>query len=291
MSFDQTQKVFWLEDFSVLYRDSNYVEFIPRYDSTREEQLNAISRFSFYSIILLTMFNKDPSWYYIPVIILFITVLCFYVHKKDKNGQKKDVDRLFHQRREKNPDIDECFSPDIELIEFEDRSDPNVEVETGYYDSDGKLVMGKSFQKPKYCKYKGPDIYTIDEMMEYDKATCRRPTKDNPFMNPNVTDYHNDTAPAPCNVEDDEIKDEMTVNFNADLYRNVDDIWENKNSQRQFYTIPAASIPTNQKDFALWLYGMQGTIGSGGNTCKEDQQKCLRYTDLRFERSVHPSQY
>jgi len=96
-------------------------------------------------------------------------------------------------------------------------------------------------------------------------------------MNPELSDYNNHNPPAACNADDDEIKDEISINFNKDLYMNIDDVWEKKNSQRQFYTIPSTSVPNNQTAFANWLY-------NSPKTCKEDQEGCLRYEDLRFKR-------
>ena len=51
------------------------------------------------------------------------------------------------------------------------------------------------------------------------------------------------------------------------------------NSQRQFYTMPNTTIPNAQDDFAKWLY-------ANPKTCKEDQEFCLRYEDVRAKRPV-----
>ena len=70
----------------------------------------------------------------------------------------------------------------------------------------------------------------------------------------------------------------MVVNFNHNLFRDVDELWERANSQRQFYTIPNTAIPNNQKEFANWLYR------SPGGNCKTDQGRCGRFLRLRWDR-------
>jgi len=96
-------------------------------------------------------------------------------------------------------------------------------------------------------------------------------------MNPDVTEYNSGNIPAACNADDEGINDGTKVFFNHELFRDVDELWEKKNSQRQFYTVPNTSVPNNQVEFAHWLY-------SGIPNCKEDGTACLRYRDLRRER-------
>ena len=152
----------------------------------------------------------------------------------------------------------------------------NINIESGYYDSDGNLITGSLEKPPSYRKNKSYPLYTLQEMDQYNEASCRIPTIDNPFMNPNVTDYGTGDHPVACNTSDDKIKNTIVDKFNSNLYRNIEDIWEIQNSQRQFYTIPSTSIPNQQKEFAEWLY-------KSPITCKEDNQ-CLRYEDLRYKR-------
>jgi hypothetical protein len=98
-------------------------------------------------------------------------------------------------------------------------------------------------------------------------------------MNTPATDYGKIDQPSACNADDDDINDSIKVNFNHELFRDVDELWDKKNSQRQFYTMPNTSIPNNQTEFAQWLYKIpEGTM------CKnEDMSKCIKfYDDLRY---------
>jgi hypothetical protein len=71
----------------------------------------------------------------------------------------------------------------------------------------------------------------------------------------------------------------MDRTFGHNLFTDVDDLFGKMNSQRQFYTMPSTTIPNKQGEFAKWLY-------SNPKTCKEDQDYCLRYEDIRAKRPV-----
>lgn len=93
------------------------------------------------------------------------------------------------------------------------------------------------------------------------------PTIDNPFMNPLLTDYiDRPNRIAANNTTDDmrrSLREEINQKFYFNLYRDVDDIWEKDNSQRQFYTMPATTIPNDQGTFAEWCYGRVPTCKEG----------------------------
>ena len=91
------------------------------------------------------------------------------------------------------------------------------------------------------------------------------PTKDNPFMNVQMTDYTDNPNRESANKVDDslELRENITQNFNNKLYRNVGDIFERENSQRQFYTNPITTIPNDQTKFAEWLYKTPPTCKEG----------------------------
>lgn len=109
-------------------------------------------------------------------------------------------------------------------------------------------------------------------------SVCQRPTADNPFMNVTMADLmDNKQRPPGCISTDKTIKREIDINFNRNLFKDVDDVFNRGYSQRQFYTMPSTTIPNNQTDFANWLYKMP-------ETCKENQSNCLRYEDVRFSR-------
>lgn len=131
----------------------------------------------------------------------------------------------------------------------------------------------------------GIESVTVKEGLENDK--CTKPVLDNPFMNVTMKDYLNIDEktgkvvdrPKACNITNGDVKKSMDEMFNNNLYKDVNDIFGKMNSQRQFYTMPSTTIPNAQDDFARWLY-------LNPKTCKEDQEFCLRYEDIRGKRPV-----
>ena len=93
------------------------------------------------------------------------------------------------------------------------------------------------------------------------------PTKENPFMNYN---YISDARNKPKSVKQDTVKKEINDFFNKNLYRDVSDLYQKNNSQRQFYTMPCTDIVNEQTKFAKWLYYTD-------ETCKEKGIKCTGY--------------
>ena len=166
----------------------------------------------------------------------------------------------------------------------------NADIEACYYDSDGELVCGKNYdsstqgvagsftpltQRAREFRERDNTKFSLDQMRLYEKNTCRRPTVDNPYMNPSVNDFNKEEIPPPvaCNADDEDIHKEIDKTFDADLYRDLEDVFNRKNSQRQFFTVPH-NVPNDQEAFARWCYKFPAT-------CKTDQEYCLRYQDLR----------
>lgn len=281
---------FWLDDFTVLYK--NYTVFFPKYEMTRIEQLNALSRLFFYMIIVLLIFNKRDFWLYIPIIGLIVVIVLYFLHKYDIEGKNKDFLRILDIRRgDKLDEINKnkiLYRHDAEEKIIDDK-DPNYNkdlenidytLEAGIIDSNGDIRIGPKYDTSSMqVNYNNESLYTPGELKEYQVNTCRRPTHDNPFMNPSIKEFGNVSPPAACNADDDQIKENIRVNFNHDLFRDVDELWERANSQRQFYTVPNTMIPNNQTEFANWLYKIPEEY-----VCKSNQTNCLRYEDIRFKR-------
>lgn len=98
---------------------------------------------------------------------------------------------------------------------------------------------------------------TTEEAFEDDDkpSECTHPNEHNPFMNVLISDYQTDPDRSEaCDVEKDTVKEKMEKHFYNDLYRSVDEVFENNYSYRQFYTTPNTTIPNDQEGFAKWLY-------------------------------------
>ena len=100
------------------------------------------------------------------------------------------------------------------------------------------------------------------------EATCTRSTPNNPFANLLVSDLATNPGRAPaCNY--DAHKDEIERNFNKGLVRNMYDVYDKENSQRQFMTMPVTTAAPDTAAFARFAYG-----NVGRTTCKEDPSRC-----------------
>jgi hypothetical protein len=100
----------------------------------------------------------------------------------------------------------------------------------------------------------------------------------NPFMNVLFNEWTDNPNRAPA-CEYNGINEDIEQNFNFNLYRDVDDLFNKNNSQRQFYTTPITTIPNDQGSFAKWLYEVP-------STCKENSENCLLMEDLRANRAT-----
>lgn len=98
---------------------------------------------------------------------------------------------------------------------------------------------------------------------------CIRPTTNNPFGNVLLTDItDNPGRSAACPYND--IEKEVKEKFNERLYRNVNDVYEKANSQRQFYTMPVTSIPNDVETYREFVFGIK-------KNCKTNPKDCTGY--------------
>jgi len=257
--------IFWLNDLSILYKNDNYLQFVPSADMTRTEQLNAMTRFCIYLIILVAISGRDDLWLQIPIICIIFIIVLHKTFEFDGVGKRKELERLSSIA---NANDGVNTGDNNEAI----KNNEMTNIEASYYDSNGELQTFSDGSKQKLK-------HTLDEIIEYKKATCRKPTKDNPFMNLTVNDFMLDDAPQACNIDDEDINDKIVDSFNADLFRDVGDLFEVKNNQRQFYTVPTPSSPPDTVGLAKWLYG-------GIPVCKTSQQACFKYEDLKYKHNL-----
>lgn len=93
----------------------------------------------------------------------------------------------------------------------------------------------------------------------------RFPTIDNPFANMMVPDILNKpggfAAVAPL---DDISYDDF---FRTSWHSDPTDVFGKSQSQRQFYTVPSTSVPSDRDSYQKWLYG------NPNKTCKEGNKK------------------
>ena len=263
---DDNKSIFWINDPSILYKNSQYLEFIPTGKMNRISQLNALTRLGIYFLILMFIINGPLIWTQISLIFILLLVILYLIFIADTEGMQNEIYRM------RGVDINSMGDEDYP--ERDDERPEPVIIQAGYRDPDNKLIVDD------YLKLRNKNIkdlkYNFDDYTKYEKNICKLPTKDNPFMNPVLSNVslEPDDPQIACNSDDDAIKDKMTKCFDENLYRDVEDLFDRENSQRQFYTVPQQN-PNDQTSFANWCY-------KSDNICKVDQGKCLKYEDLRY---------
>tara|TARA_A100001015_G_scaffold8266_2_gene10154 strand:+ start:235 stop:876 length:642 start_codon:yes stop_codon:yes gene_type:complete len=99
-----------------------------------------------------------------------------------------------------------------------------------------------------------------DTFQMYPRHVCyERPTTNNPFMNVLLTDYRTkpNRGSAMPSWNRRGVQQSINQEFEKRLFKNVGDIYNTNNSQRQFYTMPNTQLANNQGDFANWLYNSE----------------------------------
>jgi hypothetical protein len=111
---------------------------------------------------------------------------------------------------------------------------------------------------------------------------CVLPSRNNPFMNVLPTDNRK-RKPACKSYNDEKIKKLVDDKFSKGLYKDINSVYNNENSQREFYTMPNTTVPNNQGDFASWLYGVPKTCKEGnGNQCVGNNLEKLNGESYKF---------
>lgn len=248
----------WLNDFNILFKQERVMEFFPTKEQTHEERVNAIVRLSLYISILLSIYHSNLKFFAIFVFFLAFTSVV-YKHHPDLNTNLKKDETLRQQVQNK-----------VEKNLEEEKGNPHL----------------NNFTPMLGLRHGG--IEKLENEVRPDNAskTCTKPTIDNPFMNVTMKDYMNlnengqivDRPPA-CDPSDPDVKKMMDESFNNNLYKDVSDVFGKMSSQRNYFTMPWTTIPNNRESFQNWLY-------LNPKTCKEDQDKCLNYEDIRGKRPI-----
>lgn len=237
----------WYKDINVLFRKDRLIEFFPVSQQTLEERINSIMRLSLYVSVVLSFYHKQGKYMWMFIIMGVFTY-------------------IVHSRRPETPSS-------IKVQK-------NPALFNNSYLASSNAVDGA-------LAGNAADVIGAADVVGAGAGGCTLPTIDNPFMNTTMKDYLNtDTngtikdRPVACNLNEPDVKKQADDYFNNNLYMDVDDVFGKMNSQRQFYTMPSTTIPNKQDEFAKWLY-------KSPQTCKENQDFCLKYEDLRQNRPVY----
>ena len=263
------QSVFWMNDVAVLFRNNGYMMFVPTNNMTRIEQLNALTLFFVYMILLLLIIDKSNEYLYIPIVGIIIIIVYYNIFIGDEKPVVIVKNETMNNIRSDNYD------------NYSDNS------------NDSNNSQHRSYTTQSDCS-NGYEFNGFNEFDEFDKLESsqneanRKYPKDKLFMNTllnplpldspfaaNDNDSMEENVPVACNSDDEDINQNMKLEFNGDMYRDIEDVFDKKNAERQFSTV-AHTIPNDMEAFANWCYKFPPTG-------KTNQERCLRYEDLRMK--------
>lgn len=297
-----SKKVFWIENPYILFEKEELVNFVPNKDMSILEKMNAVTRFCLYGLIIGQLFNFSNNIMYMLCSIIILIIISYKLQSPEneisesldlftedqintlsnklseilmsKNGN--EMEQIGNNEGKCNSNMNSTNESQEEFDNVILNKAYNNQAEkcnnTNQHNQDSRDTLGN------LIRVKGEDSNNKDNNQnnqinqDHNESNqisekCTEPTKDNPLMNINIGDDPN--KPKACEYTD-EIKENINEKYNYNLYRDVDDLFERHNSQRQFFTMPE----NNQQEFAEWLY-------KAPETCKESSL-CLRNEDKRY---------
>ena len=136
-----------------------------------------------------------------------------------------------------------------------------------------------------YIIYRGEDTNKPDIKEQFYSVRgkeCQKPTNENPYMNFLPSDKRNRKAACPT-YKNKKLENEVSDIVNKELYLSVDDVWQRKSNERQFYTMPNTRSMNDQKAFAEWCWGQPASCKEGnGVQCSANLSNNLTGADLQI---------
>ena len=110
-----------------------------------------------------------------------------------------------------------------------------------------------------------------DEYFNEKDTKCKKVTEENPFMNVLPDDYENNpNRKEACSHSSEKVRDKVRDVFFNKMPKDANDPFGRNNSFRQFYSMPATTIPNDRDSFLKWTYNLSPTCKEGGILPKRD---------------------
>ena len=107
------------------------------------------------------------------------------------------------------------------------------------------------------------NLSEIDIMIdEINKDVYRIPEIDNPMMNQNLFDLYDDKKAIPT-YNNPGVKRKVEETLDSQVFKDSNDLFNRRNSQRQWYTMPNTEAMNKQTEFAKWCYMTPPTCKEG----------------------------
>ena len=155
---------FWINDPYVLVQ--NYYEILPTTKMSRITQMNTITRVLIYFLILCILFNANEDIILYILIIIILLIVFYFIYLTDPIGIKKDLINEnigeIEQFTENSPTYninDNILNKSMIKLSDENKiplvrgSDLDVEIESGYLDSNGYFKIGPNYSNINLKEY------------------------------------------------------------------------------------------------------------------------------------------
>lgn len=228
---------FWYNDPLILINYNYIFEIIPFKNYSYNRKLNAIMRFTIIYSIIVYIINNNSSIFCLPFITLLITLYLYRypINIKKNKVKNKTLEGFMNENNKNRKNLEELENSNIFI-----------------------------------------DCNNIDENI------YRKPTLDNPMMNLNLITGTPNNSPewfqegiekrknsnpdllrAIPTFDNICVADMVNEKLDYGLYRDPNDIWGTRNSNRQFYTMPNTTIDNHKVDLGKWLYQTPPTCKEG----------------------------
>ena len=107
------------------------------------------------------------------------------------------------------------------------------------------------------------NLSEIDMMIdEINTDVYRIPEIDNPMMNQNTFDLYENKKAIPT-YNNPGVKRKVEETLDSQVFKDSNDLFNRRNSQRQWYTMPNTEAMNKQTEFAKWCYSTPPTCKEG----------------------------
>jgi len=222
----------WIDTPSILYQPSLLYHFFPTESMTTNAKWNAAIRGAFYiGVIMFVTGSSGLSSLMLLIIIMVTSVGVRYY--KNNYSQNKNY-KLYNTTDYKYYDnVTENFTLSSNSDQY------------------NNVLQNNPFQSNP------AEIDSLPKIATSSKRQCTQPVYANPFMNVMLPEYiRNPKRGKACTRREiPELKNEIHQLYDDTLSKDVSDVYNKTQSQREFFTMPYTTIPNKQGEYANWLYG------------------------------------
>lgn len=228
---------FWTESpINILLNEYN---FFPCMSCSTETNLNRVTRFILIVCIISAIVMRSTRFLYLGIMAIVVTAAIY-------NLSSRQMDKFSNY----NPNV---YNP-----------------APSFHSSPYNIPFLNYGVGPQVARLSQNIMESPNPTNFWKNPNLRAPTVNNPFMNVSPLDY--DTPPFfdgyekityPGNVSQN-TRANMKSDFEKGLFQDASGrLWERENSQRQFVSQPVGSVPSDQAEYANWLYGNNKVCKSG----------------------------